>query len=144
MTSLHAIHSDKSSLKELEMDCKDNDTEDSTAPNFKDTGVYVLPEYTDAAFGKVIQTHRDLFKNTHSITFLLMPPSTYVSTSLEDHAKPGQTMHRYSGYLPRRWKVFFVSDHLHYKNTISTLSTGKGARTAIQMHFHVFCTQSQL
>ena len=71
--TVKAIHSDKSSLKKLEMDCKDNDAEeDSTAPNFKDTGVYVLPEYTDGAFGKVIQTHRDLFKNTHSITFLLL------------------------------------------------------------------------
>ena len=27
---------------------------------FKDTGVYVLPEYTDGAFGKVIQTHTKL------------------------------------------------------------------------------------
>ncbi|KAL5496265.1 hypothetical protein EMCRGX_G012510 [Ephydatia muelleri] len=43
-----AILRDKSTLKELEMDCKDNDAEeDSTIPDFKDTGVYVLPEYTD-------------------------------------------------------------------------------------------------
>ena len=34
-------------------------------------------------------------------------------------------------------KVFFAAGPLHYKNMISTLNTGKGARTAMQMHFHV-------
>ena len=53
------------------MDSKDNDAEeDSTIPDFKDTGVYVLPEYTDSAFGKVIQTYRDLFRNTPGKTTL--------------------------------------------------------------------------
>ena len=66
-----AIQSDKSSLKELEMDCKDNKAEeDSTIPDFKDTGVYVLPGYTDGALGKVIQTYRDLFRNTLGKTTL--------------------------------------------------------------------------
>ena len=53
------------------MDCKDNEAEeDSTIPDFKDTGVYVLPEYTDSAFRKVIQAYQDLFRNTPGKTTL--------------------------------------------------------------------------
>ena len=74
-----AIQSDESSLKELEMDRKDNKAEeDSTVPDFEDTGVYVMPEYTDGAFGKVIQTYRDLFRNTPGKTTLAQH---YIPTS---------------------------------------------------------------